>query len=202
MRTILTLLALMVSIYAGSGIIPEKRIKINVPVLVVKEGDYIKFIRAIGKKESGNQYDNANNMPFWGYYQMGPAVRQTLNVKVSWSQFKSDSLYQDYLMYRNLKYNENRVRQSYFNHFVGKEIGGVLITHSGILAGAHLAGGGGVRRFLATNGKYNPSDAFGTKLSDYIKKFGGYQFDLSKIEHKNGDNSDKTSIQVQRLNTD
>jgi hypothetical protein len=204
MKTILILLVSMIFIDTNSGTILPKPILICALVKDVRIGDYELFVKALGKRESNNQYDNGNNMPFWGYYQIGPTVRETLNVKIGWKQFKADSTYQDYLMYQNLKFNEKRIKQSYFNYFVGKKIKGIVITYSGILAGAHLAGGGGVRRFLSTNGKYNPSDAFGTRLSDYINEFGGYQFNLSKvnIEYNNGNNSNKTSIQVQRSITD
>lgn len=204
MKTVLTLLALMLSINAGSGITPLKPLMIDVPVKDVQKDDYTLFTEAMGRRESNNWYGCDTNMPYWGYYQIGPAVRTTLKVKVTWKQFKADSLYQDYVMYQNLKYNEQRIRQSYFDYFIGKEIKGVKITYSGILAGAHLAGGHGVRRFLATNGRYDPSDVFGTKLSDYIEEFGGYQFDLNevKVEYTNGNNSSKTNIQVQRVGLD
>lgn len=200
MKIFLSLLALMSFISVGSGTIPFKPIIIDVPVEDIDTKNYLLFTQAVGKRESSNQYDNGTNMPFWGYYQIGPSVRETLKIKLTWKQFKADSLYQDQVMYQNLKYNEKRIKQAYFDYFIGKKIKGVTITHSGILAGAHLAGGGGVRRFLATNGKYNPSDAFGTKLSDYIKEFGGYEFDLNKVQLKNhnGNSKHKTNIQVQR----
>ena len=204
MKTVLTLLALMLCIDAGSGITPINLTINEAPVKDVHTDNYQMFTVALGKRESGNQYDNANNMPYWGYYQIGPMVRKTLNVNVSWNEFKEDSLYQERLMYQNLKYNEKRIKQTYFDYFIGKRIKGVTITYSGILAGAHLAGGGGVRRFLATNGRYNPSDAFGTKLSDYIEEFGGYNFKLNKVKIKkrNGNSSNQTSIQVQRVSLD
>ena len=58
--------------------------------------------------------------------------------------------------------------------FVGKKINGVTVTESGILAAAHLAGAGNVKKYLRTYGKYQFTDAFGTTIDSYIKKFGGY----------------------------
>jgi LysM repeat protein len=63
--------------------------------------------------------------------------------------------------------------------YEGKTMAGVKITHSGIIAGAHLKGFGtkkhpGVMAFLESNGATDPSDAYGTKVSDYISKFADY----------------------------
>lgn len=57
---------------------------------------------------------------------------------------------------------------------MGKKINGVTVTESGILAAAHLAGAGNVKKYLRTYGKYQFTDAFGTTIDLYIKKFGGY----------------------------
>jgi len=63
--------------------------------------------------------------------------------------------------------------------YVGKTIKGIHITQSGLLAGAHLVGPGGVKDFLHSNGKNDVKDANGTPVSSYIKKFGGY--DIKEI---------------------
>jgi hypothetical protein len=39
------------------------------------------------------------------------------------------------------------------------------------MAVAHLGGVEGMRRFVATNGEYNPADGNGTRLSDYYRRF-------------------------------
>ena len=61
----------------------------------------------------------------------------------------------------------------------GKQIAGVTITESGILAAAHLSGPGGVKKFLRTNGKGRSRDAYGSSVKGYLKRFGGY--DLSPV---------------------
>ena len=43
----------------------------------------------------------------------------------------------------------------------------------GLRALAHLGGQGAMRRFVRTNGGYNPSDELGTSLSDYYARFSG-----------------------------
>jgi hypothetical protein len=51
-----------------------------------------------------------------------------------------------------------------------------VITKSGILAAAHLAGAGGVKRYFKTKGRVNPRDAYGTSLESYLMRFSGYNF--------------------------
>ena len=58
--------------------------------------------------------------------------------------------------------------------FEGKMIGGIKITESGILAAAHLAGPGNVKKFLRSFGANNLSDAYGSSVKYYMKKFSGY----------------------------
>jgi hypothetical protein len=53
--------------------------------------------------------------------------------------------------------------------YIGQSIKGVPVTMDGILAVAHLGGKGGLKKFLTSGGSYNPSDAFGTSLLDYLR---------------------------------
>lgn len=59
------------------------------------------------------------------------------------------------------------------DRFLGQSVGGVPVTETGMLAVAHLGGVGGLRRFLETGGAYDPADANGTRLSDYLRMHGG-----------------------------
>ncbi|MBF9025201.1 hypothetical protein [Roseobacter sp. HKCCA0882] len=45
------------------------------------------------------------------------------------------------------------------------------LDRDGLRAVAHLGGEAGMRRFVRTNGGYNPSDELGTSLSDYYARF-------------------------------
>jgi hypothetical protein len=63
--------------------------------------------------------------------------------------------------------------------FDGRYIGGVKVTESGILAAAHLAGAGNVKKFLRSYGAEGFKDANGTSIRYYLKKFSGY--DTSNI---------------------
>jgi hypothetical protein len=63
--------------------------------------------------------------------------------------------------------------------FEGKNVGGVDVTESGIIAALHLKGLGnkknpGVLAFFSSNGAEDGVDANGTRLSSYMKKFSDY----------------------------
>ncbi len=63
---------------------------------------------------------------------------------------------------------------------MGRKINGIEITESGILAAAHLAGAGSVKKYLRSNGQEIFSDAYGTNVQHYMKRFSG--FDTSFIK--------------------
>lgn len=65
---------------------------------------------------------------------------------------------------------------NYIETFVGKKIHGIEITLTGLLAASHLAGAGGVIRYLDSFGARNPKDMFGTRLSDYLRQFSEYDY--------------------------
>ncbi|MDA9609466.1 hypothetical protein N9S42_00575 [Paracoccaceae bacterium] len=46
-------------------------------------------------------------------------------------------------------------------------------NRDGLRAVAHLGGLGGMKKYVQSKGKYNPSDQLGTSLSDYYDKFSG-----------------------------
>lgn len=58
--------------------------------------------------------------------------------------------------------------------YSGTTISGVLITKSGIICAAHLAGYGNVKRFFKTNGQKNSKDLNGTSILTYMNRFKGY----------------------------
>jgi hypothetical protein len=64
--------------------------------------------------------------------------------------------------------------------FVGTKINNTIITESGIIAAAHLAGPGNVKKYLRSGGKHNPKDAFGTSILLYMDYFKGY--DITMVE--------------------
>jgi hypothetical protein len=53
-------------------------------------------------------------------------------------------------------------------NLIGQQVKGVPVTRAGIVNVAHLGGVQGMQRFFETGGQYDPADANGTRLSDYL----------------------------------
>jgi hypothetical protein len=70
----------------------------------------------------------------------------------------------------------NFIKSNGYDKLAGKTIGGTPVTEDGMLAVAHLGGKGGLKQFIETEGRYNPNDINGTRLSDYFSRHrgGGY----------------------------
>lgn len=130
------------------------------------------FKEAIGFKESQNQYHLINSLGYMGKYQFGSNTLRYVGINDSIRFLKSPKL-QEKAFIKLLTINKKELRPE-IQKYSGKNINGVLITESGILAAAHLGGAGSVRKFLHSNGREVKKDAFGTSIISYMKKFSGY----------------------------
>ena len=83
----------------------------------------------------------------------------------------------------NVERNKWILRRDIRN-FAGKKVNGILITESGILAAAHLAGAGSVKNYLRSYGTDNFADAYGTTIEYYMKRFSGYDTSFLKPNKK------------------
>lgn len=84
-----------------------------------------------------------------------------------------------------------RIDEEGLDDYIGVKINGVEVTRSGMVAAAHLGGFNGMKKWLQTGGRSDPSDEEGTSLSKYMrvhggKKVPGYEtpagFQLSDVE--------------------
>ena len=78
-------------------------------------------------------------------------------------------------MYALLNHNKKILRRQ-INKYHGKTINGIFITESGILAAAHLAGPGNVRKFFRKG--YEFRDGNGTKMTSCMIKFSDYKLEF------------------------
>ncbi len=182
------------------------------------------FYNDLGARESGGNYSSVNKYGYVGKYQMGEAAmidagyykKPSGKYNNDWSgQFTGkDGIYsvQDFLKNKQAQENAQKAfKQAQWNQlkaigadkYIGKEINGVKITQSGLLAAAHLKGPGAVKEYLQSDGKNIPKDAFGTSVESYMKKFEGY--DVSNVtgikDSKTNDNTSKSeSIEKEPLN--
>lgn len=68
---------------------------------------------------------------------------------------------------------DSNIKANGFDRLIGQRINGVPITIEGLRAVAHLGGVNGMKKFVETQGGYNPADANGTSLFDYFSRHGG-----------------------------
>lgn len=144
-------------------------------IFLITKTQYELFLDAIGFKESGNNYNIVNKFGYMGKYQFGRSTLKGLKINVNRQEFLKDSTLQEQAMYLLLTHNKKKLRR-YINKYEGQVIYGVLITESGILAAAHLAGQGNVRKFFREG--YEFKDGFGTSITSYMEQFGGYDLSL------------------------
>ncbi len=70
---------------------------------------------------------------------------------------------------------------------LGHVIDGVHLTASGLLAGAHLLGAGGVRDWVRAGGGLDLKDGYGTPIRDYLASFGGFEVPFVQSATLTGD---------------
>ena len=166
------LIAIEVPIKKIDVVKPKLEVKIEMPTVK----NHNTFLNDIGFRESTNNYKAVNQFGYLGKYQFG---RKTLNAigfkDVSNREFLVNPSIQEEAMLVLLKRNKRTLRRE-IKKYVGKTINGVYITESGLLAAAHLAGAGNVRRFFRKG--YEFRDGNGTKMTSYMIKFANYDLNI------------------------
>lgn len=133
---------------------------------------YLAFKEALGFKESGGDYKVINDFGYMGKYQFGRGTLKMIGIK-DVNLFLDSPHLQEAAFYANTARNKWILRRDIVR-FQNKVVNGVKITESGILAAAHLAGAGNVKKYLRSGGAYSFNDGFGTSIKHYFKKFAGY----------------------------
>jgi hypothetical protein len=142
----------------------------------------IKFLKKMAERESTNDPASINNLGYVGKYQFGGMALKDVDREIDVKKFRNNpdlrlKLYpekeQDKDMIKLLKKNKSYLG-NYIKNYNNKVIGGVRITLSGLLAASHLVGADSVKKYLDSNGAIIPKDGNGTPVTEYIKKFGGY----------------------------
>lgn len=145
-----------------------------------KEQELRKFLFQLSLRESSNNWKIYNKFGYMGKYQFGRSTLETIGIKgITFKKFKSNPWIfnedvQEKAIRLLINYNY-KILEYYILKYSGTKINGVKVTKSGIIAAAHIAGAYGVKRFIESNGNYNPNDAYGTHLSDYLREFSNYK---------------------------
>lgn len=159
--------------------------------------EYADYLEKLGQRESGGSYTIENQYGYIGKYQFGESA-------LGWCRFYPDDGTQrndwrglfsseaigmgvrtkgdflgtpDFQENAILRFNDlqwSAIEQLGLKRYRGQTIRGTSITTSGMLAGAHLLGAGNLKRYLNSGGSIVPRDGNGTKISEYIALFAGY----------------------------
>ncbi|MEO9893498.1 hypothetical protein [Aurantibacter sp.] len=138
---------------------------------------FIGFREALAFKESQGNYFTTNTLGYLGKYQFGIGTLQLMGVYNA-TRFLNDPELQEEAFQTNIARNKWILRKD-IARFTGKHVGGVEVTESGILAAAHLAGPGNVKKYLRSYGALDFEDSYGTNMKHYMRKFSGY--DVSHV---------------------
>ena len=151
----------------------ESEIKFEEVKIEIKGHD--QFLEAIGHRESGNRYNIVNKYGYMGKYQFGKSTLRGLGFKITQDEFLNSPYIQEKAMQSLLEHNHKKLKKQ-IEKYCGQTINGVYITESGVLAAAHLAGQGNVKKFFRKGNEFK--DGFGTKMTTYMEQFSGYYLNL------------------------
>lgn len=153
---------------------PSANIDYNILYL---QRNFVAFKEAVAFKESQGRYTAVNTFGYLGKYQFGRTTLERFKI-YNTNAFLENPELQEKAFVALCKVNKWILRKD-IKRSVGETINGIKITESGILAAAHLSGAGNVKKFLRSNGSERFSDAYGTSIQSYMKKFAAY--DVSNI---------------------
>jgi hypothetical protein len=155
---------------------PVELVEIKLEPVSIEINETEMFLNSIGMRESSNRYDVVNGWGYMGKYQFGKRTLKNLGYDVSKKEFLNSPHIQEMAMLDLLSHNK-KILQSYIDDYSGIVVDGTEITESGILAAAHLAGPGNVKRYFKKGKQFK--DGNGTKLTSYLTKFSGYRIKLN-----------------------
>jgi hypothetical protein len=143
--------------------------------------EFSRFLRDLGYRESGNNWLSVNRIGCFGEWQFAESTLRYLGFrKITLKRFRANP----FIFPRELQAEAlralirvNLIYLKDYTQYKGDSIRGILITKSGMIAASHLGGAGSLKKFLDTDGRVDKKDAFGTSVSDYLKKFSYYDIE-------------------------
>lgn len=134
------------------------------------------FTDKMKSSESSGDYEVVNDRGYMGAYQFGDARLEDYQVATGTTftkeEFLADKELQDEVFEWHVDDIKKYMSRTGLDSWIGEKILGVEVTLEGLIAVAHLGGKTGLKKFLESDGEYNPSDG-NTTLRDYLIKFGG-----------------------------
>ena len=152
------------------------------------------FLEALGERKSSGSYTVVNTYGYLGKYQFGELALIDLGYYTADDTAKNDwqpghwtgkdgvNSKADFLASPEAQEHAIRafmkLQWQYLGdtqRFAGQTIGGLKLTESSLLAGAHLLGPGAVADFLEGGAVAAPADGYGTTITEYLTLFSGYK---------------------------
>lgn len=138
--------------------------------------DFDAFLARLGQFESSNRYDVINSYGYVGKYQFGRLALNDVGLDtISKREFMNRPDLQEMAVRELIKKNRRRLRRQ-IEKYDGKTFNGIRITESGIIAAAHLAGAGNVKKFFRTG--HNFKDGYGTSIRTYLIVFRDFKIEI------------------------
>jgi serralysin len=162
------------------------------------KGSYADFFSALGQNESGNNYSFVSSLGYLGRFQFGEEALQavgfyqgdhtsSIDFVGGWTEISASHGAWDKSSFLNAPAAQDAAAYAWFDkidddlnslglrQYEGQWMsGGVQITDSGLLAGAHLVGVWALKSYLESGGQNDTRDGYGTPVSEYVHRFGGY----------------------------
>ena len=166
-------------------------------------GSYFDLLRALGQNESGNNYAFVSSVGYLGRFQFGEEALQAIGFYEGndgtgaidfigrWTAKAASYGVYDKASFLASPAAQDAAQQEWFVNihndlkaldllrFEGQWVDGGQVTMSGLIAGAHLVGVWNLKDYLTSNGAMNMRDPYGTPVSEYVKKFAGYDTPFS-----------------------
>lgn len=151
------------------------------------------FAKDIAHRESSGRWKVSNRYGYMGLYQIGRLALKDVSQRTNDPELKglhkvinkkafdqNPHIFPKDLqtrVFKELLKNNKHYLRDYYS-YVGKTVGGIEITESGMLASAHLVGQKGIKKFLRSDGKIDVTDGNGVKCSEYLRNFSNYNIGL------------------------
>ena len=165
-------------------------------------GTYDDFFRALGQNESGNNYSFVSSLGYLGRFQFGEEAMQAIgfyngdptsaiDFVGSWTAKANSYGVWDKAGFLNSPSAQDAATRDWFSKvnddmsalglksYIGQWIGGGAVTESGLIAGGHLVGVWALKTFLESGGRIDTVDGYNTPVSEYVRRFGGYETPFS-----------------------
>lgn len=153
------------------------------------------FLLALSMMESDGNYQAVNTLNYLGAYQFGEAALTDLgfvrydgnasnnDYSGGWtgkygvrsaSDFLASRRAQDRAVREWVELMWHYIELKDLDSYAWTEVGGVTLTPSAMLAASHLLGADSLAEFIHSGGARDPRDPYGTPISRYMIRLGGY----------------------------